>query len=201
MRYPLVDGQGNFGSGRRPAGGDEVHGSAPDADGDRDAQGHKPDTVDFVPNFDESQRQPEACPRGSRTCSSTAPTASQSGWRPRSRRTTSARSWTRPWRSSTTPTSTTRTSPGIKAGLPDGRCHRRSARHQGRHRDRARLHRVQAKGAYRADKGQPDPDRGNRDPLPGQQELPPAEDSRAGQGAALTDISDLRDESDRNGCA
>jgi DNA gyrase subunit A len=63
LRYPLVDGQGNFGS----------------VDGDSAAQMRytearltrmatemlrdiSSDTVDFVPNFDESQRQPEVLP-------------------------------------------------------------------------------------------------------------------------------------------
>jgi DNA gyrase subunit A len=97
MRYPLVDGQGNFGS---------VDGDPPAAMRYTEARLTRmatemlrdisSDTVNFVPNFDESQRQPRCCRRGTRTCSSTAPTASRWGWRPRSRRTTSARSSTRP---------------------------------------------------------------------------------------------------------
>ncbi len=63
MRYPLVDGQGNFGS---------VDGDPPAAMRYTEARLMRmatemlrdigSDTVDFVPNFDESQRQPEVLP-------------------------------------------------------------------------------------------------------------------------------------------
>src|SRR5919199_925088 len=63
MRYPLVDGQGNFGS---------VDGDPPAAMRYTEARLARmatemlrdisSDTVDFVPNFDESQRQPEVLP-------------------------------------------------------------------------------------------------------------------------------------------
>src|SRR5215207_838275 len=63
MRYPLVDGQGNFGS---------VDGDPPAAMRYTEARLTRmatemlrdigSDTVDFVPNFDESQRQPEVLP-------------------------------------------------------------------------------------------------------------------------------------------
>jgi DNA gyrase subunit A len=63
MRYPLVDGQGNFGS---------VDGDPPAAMRYTEARLERmatemlrdigSDTVDFVPNFDESQRQPEVLP-------------------------------------------------------------------------------------------------------------------------------------------
>ena len=54
------------------------------------------DTVDFAPNYDDrTHRAGRCCPRGSPTCSSTAPRASRSAWRPTSRRTTWARSSTR----------------------------------------------------------------------------------------------------------
>src|SRR5215216_6712826 len=63
MRYPLVDGQGNFGS---------VDGDPPAAMRYTEARLGRmatemlrdigSDTVDFVPNFDESQRQPEVLP-------------------------------------------------------------------------------------------------------------------------------------------
>jgi DNA gyrase subunit A len=63
MRYPLVDGQGNFGS---------VDGDPPAAMRYTEARLQRiatemlrdigSDTVDFVPNFDESQRQPEVLP-------------------------------------------------------------------------------------------------------------------------------------------
>jgi DNA gyrase subunit A len=63
MRYPLVDGQGNFGS---------VDGDPPAAMRYTEARLTRmatemlrdisSDTVNFVPNFDESQRQPEVLP-------------------------------------------------------------------------------------------------------------------------------------------
>jgi DNA gyrase subunit A len=63
MRYPLVDGQGNFGS---------VDGDPPAAMRYTEARLMRmatemlrdigSDTVDFVPNFDESQRQPDVLP-------------------------------------------------------------------------------------------------------------------------------------------
>jgi DNA gyrase subunit A len=92
LRYPLIDGQGNFGS----VDGDPAAAyrytecrltelaEALLADIDRE-------TVDFVPNFDDSTSSPSSCPAGCRTCSSTAPRESPSGWRPTSRRTTCAR--------------------------------------------------------------------------------------------------------------
>jgi DNA gyrase subunit A len=40
------------------------------------------DTVDFVPNYDESRRQPSVLPSRTRTCSSTGRRASPSAWRP-----------------------------------------------------------------------------------------------------------------------
>ena len=51
------------------------------------------DTVDFQDNYDgRTQRARRSCRRASRTCWSTAPSASRSAWRPTSRRTTCARS-------------------------------------------------------------------------------------------------------------
>ena len=99
LRYPLVDGQGNFGSvdGDPPA-RYEVHRGPSDPHGDRDAEGHKLRHGRLRPELRrEPAHSPRSCRRGSRTCSSTAQTASPSGWRPRSRRTTSARSSTRRW--------------------------------------------------------------------------------------------------------
>ena len=49
------------------------------------------DTVDFVPNYDGSRREPLVLPARFPVCSSTAPRASPSGWRRTSRRTTCAR--------------------------------------------------------------------------------------------------------------
>ena len=92
MRYPLVDGQGNFGNiDDYPAAAMRytecrLTRLATELLRDIDA-----DTVDFVPNYDESRRQPSVLPRASRTCSSTARPGSPSAWRRTSRRTTSAR--------------------------------------------------------------------------------------------------------------
>ena len=94
MRYPLVDGQGNFGS---------VDDDPPAAMRYTEARLTRlamemlrdldMDTVDFVPNYDGSQAgAASCCRRASRTCSSTARPASPSAWRPTSRRTTCARS-------------------------------------------------------------------------------------------------------------
>ena len=92
LRYPLVDGQGNFGSiDDDPAAAmryteARLERLATEMLRDIDA-----DTVDFGPNYDETSREPWSCRRASRTCSSTARPGSRSGWRPTSRRTTSAR--------------------------------------------------------------------------------------------------------------
>jgi len=53
-------------------------------------------TVDFVPNFDDRLQEPTVLRRGSRTCWSTAPRASRSGWRPTFRPTTCVKWWRRP---------------------------------------------------------------------------------------------------------
>ena len=108
MRYPLVDGQGNFGSVDGDCGGrDALHGGAPDRDRRRDArrhrQGHRRLRRQLRRHPASSRR---SCRPSSRTCSSTAARASRSAWPPTSRRTTSARSSTR-----RSPSSTTRTSP------------------------------------------------------------------------------------------
>ena len=81
LRYPLVDGQGNFGSiddDRRPrcATPRRAWRIATEMLRDIDA-----DTVDFEPNYDESRRQPTVLPSRFRTCSSTARPGSRSGWR------------------------------------------------------------------------------------------------------------------------
>src|SRR2546427_12609214 len=63
MRYPLVDGQGNFGSvdGDPPAAmrytEARLQSLADDAMGDLDKE-----TVDFVPNYDETTREPTVLP-------------------------------------------------------------------------------------------------------------------------------------------
>ncbi len=93
MRYPLVDGQGNFGS---------IDGDPPAAMRYTEArlsalamemlEDIDKDTVDFIDNFDGSLREPTVlADRPSPTCWSTAPPASPSAWPPTSRPTTWAR--------------------------------------------------------------------------------------------------------------
>ena len=98
LRYPLVDGQGNFGSRRRrPAGGDALHRGAHVQlrRGDA-ARTSSKDTVDFVPNYDETTRGADGPARPlPEPARATAPPASRSGWRPTCRPTTWARSSTR----------------------------------------------------------------------------------------------------------
>ena len=89
LRYPLIDGQGNFGSidgDPRPPTATPRRVSRPLAeemlrDIDRE-------TVDFQPNFDGRWKSPSCCRPASRTCSPTARRASRWGWRPTSRPTT-----------------------------------------------------------------------------------------------------------------
>ena len=105
LRYPLVDGQGNFGS---------VDGDPPAAmrytearmacDHRRDARptSRRRRSTSSTTTTDGCASR-RSSPRSCRTCSSTAHRASPSAWRPTSRRTTSARSAPRPVRSSTIP--------------------------------------------------------------------------------------------------
>ena len=109
MRYPLVDGQGNFGSvDGDTAGRDALHGGAPDRDRRRDArrhrQGHRRLRGQLRRHAEAADGPAGQAPEPAR---STARRASPSAWRPTSRPTTSARSSTRRSRSSTTRTSPT----------------------------------------------------------------------------------------------
>ncbi len=95
LRYPLVDGQGNFGS---------VDGDPPAAYRYTEARMSKmacemltdiektPSTG--TPTLTRPRRNPTSCPAVSRTCSSTAARALPSAWRRTSRPTTCARSST-----------------------------------------------------------------------------------------------------------
>ncbi len=93
MRYTLVDGQGNFGSidGDPPAAMryTEARFSRIAVEMLRDIDAN---TVDLVPNYDETRREPTVLPAACPTCWSTARRASPWAWRPTSRRTTWARS-------------------------------------------------------------------------------------------------------------
>ena len=97
MRYPLIDGQGNFGSvdGDPPAAYRYTECRMKKIGGELLADIDK-ETVDFQPNYDDKETgAARSCRRASPTCWSTAPPASRSAWRPTSRRTTCARSSTR----------------------------------------------------------------------------------------------------------
>ncbi len=92
LRYMLIDGQGNFGS---------VDGDSPAAMRYTEVRMAKiahelladldKETVDFVPNYDESESEPRVLPTGCRTCWSTARPESRSVWRPIFRRITWAK--------------------------------------------------------------------------------------------------------------
>ena len=92
MRYTLVDGQGNFGSvdGDPPAAYRYTEARL-EALAEAMMEDLDKDTVDFVPNFDETTTEPTVLPTPFRTCWSTARRASPSAWPPTSRRTTCAR--------------------------------------------------------------------------------------------------------------
>jgi DNA gyrase subunit A len=93
LRYMLVDGQGNFGS---------VDGDAPRRDALHRVRMAKiahelladidKETVDFTPNYDESEHEPQVLPAKFPNLWSTVRRESPLAWRPTSRRTTSPRS-------------------------------------------------------------------------------------------------------------
>ena len=90
LRYPLIDGQGNFGS----VDGDNAGGlsATPSAASQKIASELLADidkeTVDFVPNYDGKEQEPPVLPSRFPNLLSTARRASPSAWRPTSRRTT-----------------------------------------------------------------------------------------------------------------
>ena len=93
MRYPLVDGQGNFGSvdGDPPAAmrytEARLTALAEELLADLDK-----DTVDFVPNYDETTEEPTVLPAPvPEPAGQRHRRASPSAWPPTSRRTTCAR--------------------------------------------------------------------------------------------------------------
>ena len=146
MRYPLVQGQGNFGSpGNDPPAAmryTECRLAPLAMEMVRDID---EDTVDFRPNYDGRNQEPVVLPAGSRTCWSTARPASRSAWPPTSRRTTCARSppaRSGPW-STPRPTHEELLDAADRAdqgpGLPDRRADRRPPRHRGRLPHRPRL--------------------------------------------------------------
>ena len=89
MRYPLVDGQGNFGSvdGDPPAAMRYTEARLARISEELLADLEK-ETVDFIPNFDQTARRAgRPADAQFRTCWSTAPAASPSAWPPTFRRT------------------------------------------------------------------------------------------------------------------
>ena len=90
MRYPLVDGQGNFGNidGDSAAAMRYTEARMTDV-AMRLLEGIAEDAVDFRPTYMRRTKSRSCCPATSRTSSPTARPASPSAWRPRSRRTMS----------------------------------------------------------------------------------------------------------------
>ena len=93
LRYPLVDGQGNFCSidGDPPAAMRYTE-SRLDKISKHMLEDIDKNTVDFQPNFDDSEMEPTVLPARLPTSSSMAATGSPSEWRPEYRPTTSTRS-------------------------------------------------------------------------------------------------------------
>jgi DNA gyrase subunit A len=91
MRYTLVEGQGNFGSvdGDPPAAMRYTE-ARPRALAEAMMADLDKETVDFVPNYDETTEEPTVLPTTFRTCSSTGRRALPSAWPRTSRRTTCA---------------------------------------------------------------------------------------------------------------
>jgi len=98
MRYPLVDGQGNFGSvdGDPPAAMRYTEARLAKISEDILADLEK-ETVDFIPNFDQTRKSLSCCRRASRICWSMERAASPWAWPRTSRRTICARSWKPPF--------------------------------------------------------------------------------------------------------
>lgn len=111
LRYPLIFGQGNFGSidGDSPAAMRYTEVRLEKIAGEMLADINE-DTVDFVPNFDNSERSPSSCRPVCLSFSSTAPPASPWAWPRTSRRTISARRSTPACTSSAIPSARSRTS-------------------------------------------------------------------------------------------
>ena len=157
LRYPLVDGQGNFGSiDDDPPAAMRYTEAPPRAarrgDAPRARLGHRRLRAELRRVASASR---SSCRRASRTCSSTARPASPSAWRRTCRRTTSARSIDAVVDADRQARRERRGPDAARQGprLPDRRVHRRPLRHPRRlphrprpHRDaRARPHRGAAR--------------------------------------------------------
>ena len=205
MRYPLIDGQGNFGSvdGDPPAAMRYTEArltpmaEAMMADLDKD-------TVDFVPNYDETTEEPTVLPthvpeparqrlrRHRRRHGDQHPAAQPArGDRRRASRVIEQRGQPRDVRPRADAASS-------RARLPDRRLHRRPRRASTTPtRPAAASITVRAQVDDRGiEEGRQDVDRHHRDPLPGQQEARCIENiAELRREKTLEGISDLRDES------
>ena len=90
VRYPLVDGQGNFGNidGDNPAAARYTE-ARMTAVAEAMLEGLDENAVDFRDNYDGTLTNRSCCRRSSRTCWPTARAGSRWAWPPTSRRTTS----------------------------------------------------------------------------------------------------------------
>ena len=94
-RYPLIDGQGNFGSSDDPKSFAAMRYTESQADADRRTPARRARTRARSTGRRTStapSRNPRGCRRACRMCCSTAQPASRSAWRPIFRRTTCAKS-------------------------------------------------------------------------------------------------------------
>ncbi len=202
LRLPLVDGQGNFGS---------IDGDPPAAMRYTESRLDKSampllddlgrDTVDFQPNYDDSREEPSVLP------AQVPAAAGQRRGRHRGRHgdqhpaAQSRRSHRRLLRLHGQSRNLDRgAEPGHpRPGLPDRGLDHGPQRHPLRLRDRARLHRDAGQDPYRGAAQGARGDRRHRDSLSGEQGDDGREDRRARAREAHRGISDLRDESSREG--
>ena len=201
MRYPLVDGQGNFGSiDNDPRGRHALHRGAARAarhgDAARHRRGHRRLRAELRRLAARAARPAGALPEPARQ--RLAP-ASRSAWPPTSRRTTCARSIDATVAYIDNPDDRRRRADEAHQGprLPDRRHHRRLAGDQGRLRDRPRPRRHPRQGPHRAAAPGQGGDHRHRDALPGaqgrraQRRLGPDQEDRRGR-RRRQDQGDLR---------
>ena len=194
MRYPLVDGQGNFGSvDGDSAGGHALHrGALQPASPWRCCATSTTTPSTSCPTTTRRGRSRWSCPAASPTCWSTAPPASPWAWPPTSRRTTWARSSTPLVHLIDNPEADRRRPHAVHPGpgLPHRRHHPAApaAFKEAYRTGRGRV-RVRAKAHIEQLKGNRTRDRRHRDALPGQPRRADREDRRAGQ-----DQEDHRDQ-------
>ena len=201
MRYPLVDGQGNFGSvdGDTAAAMRYTEARLTAIAGEMLADIDK-DTVDFVDNYDGTQKQPSVLPAKlpNLLVNGSSGHRGRDGHQhpaapPRRDRRRDDRPHRRPGADLGRPVQV-RQGPGLPdrgddlpLRAPAQRADRRVGdrrRHPPDVRPRPRPGRHARPGRVRGGQGRPDRDHRHRAALPGQQGQPPREDRRAGQGQA-----------------